>query len=216
MLRNIVLHGKLATLHTEPTVSFDVDTVAEAIRACCFQIKGFEEALKEGSYHISLNENEADNDVDATIAPFQLGNRVTSIHFVPVVAGAKRGGAGKVILGVAMIALAVVTWGSSLTLMGGAVAVAGPGVSTAAGLVISSSTIASLGVSMVLGGVAQLLTPQVSSGNSTDFEAVDERASFLFNGPVNASAQGAPVPLVYGRMRVGTHVVSTGLVTEAI
>ncbi len=215
MLRSIKLYGNLKELYSGD-IEFDVDTVAEAIRACIYQIDGFENTIRNGEYRISLNADDPENDVDESIAPFNLGSTVHTIHIIPVMAGAKRGGIGKVVLGVAMIGLAVATGGGSLTLGGGAVAIAGSGVSTAAGIVISTSTIASLGVSMVLGGVSQLLTPQVGAGSASNYESVDQRASFLFNGPVNTSAQGAPVPLVYGRIRTGSHVVSSGLVSENI
>ncbi len=39
---------------------------------------------------------------------------------------------------------------------------------------------------------------------------------FVFNGPTNISAQGVGVPLVYGRMRVGSVLVSASIVTEIV
>ncbi len=39
----------------------------------------------------------------------------------------------------------------------------------------------------------------------------DEKKSFLFDGPVNSFEQGGPVPLVYGKVRVGSTVISGGL-----
>jgi predicted phage tail protein len=59
--------------------------------------------------------------------------------------------------------------------------------------------------------VMQMVSPQPKSQN---FEPVDRKPSFLFYGAVNASTQGTAVPLVYGRMRVGSVVISAGV--EAI
>lgn len=42
-------------------------------------------------------------------------------------------------------------------------------------------------------------------------EANNQAPSFLFNGPTNSSTQGFPVPVVIGRCRVGSVVVSAGL-----
>ena len=69
---------------------------------------------------------------------------------------------------------------------------------------------------MLLGGVAQLLAPDVDSGDPQTYEKPEAKASFLFNGPVNTAEQGGPVPLVYGRVITGSHVVSSGLSTEKI
>ena len=46
--------------------------------------------------------------------------------------------------------------------------------------------------------------------------AHDPRASFLFSEPGNTSSEGAPVPLAYGRIRVGSVVVSAGIAAEQL
>jgi predicted phage tail protein len=67
-----------------------------------------------------------------------------------------------------------------------------------------------LGASMALGGVIQMLSPQTSGLAGT----TDNGTSYYFNGPVNSAAQGEPVPLVYGRMRVGSKVISSGIFAQ--
>ena len=49
-----------------------------------------------------------------------------------------------------------------------------------------------------------------------ELESPDQRSSFIFNGAVNISSQGTPVPLVYGQMRTGSVVVSAGINTEEV
>ena len=110
------------------------------------------------------------------------------ISFVPVVAGA--GAVGRILIGVAIIAAAV--------LIPGAAAWLGP---TAYGLIIG------VGTSLVLGGVAQLLTPTPST--STD--EGDPRKSFSFSGIQNTNRAGVPVPVVYGETLVGSVVISAGI-----
>lgn len=214
MLRKIVLHGNLSELYDED-IYFDVDSVAEAVRACCYQIDGFESVFRSGSYHVHLNK---DDYIDETILSFVLGKNVNEIHFIPVISGSK-GGGGKAILGIAMIGLAFATGGVGL-IAGGVGLQTGAGVGALAGIYggvgISASSIAMLGVSMVLGGVSQMLSPQVSSASADTYERPDQRPSFIFNGPVNVAEQGGPVPLVYGRIRTGSVVVSSGLNTEQI
>lgn len=46
-----------------------------------------------------------------------------------------------------------------------------------------------------------------------DRENATKQDSFIFDGPVNSTEQGHPVPVVYGRMRVGSVVASAGIAT---
>jgi predicted phage tail protein len=64
-----------------------------------------------------------------------------------------------------------------------------------------------IGASLVLGGVAQLLTPTPSI--TTD--EGDPRKSFSFSGIQNTSRAGVPVPVVYGETLVGSVVISAGI-----
>lgn len=63
-----------------------------------------------------------------------------------------------------------------------------------------------MGVSLALGGIAQMVSPQQTTGTNL--------ASYNFNGAENTTSQGGPVPLLYGRMRVGSTVISEGLLAE--
>lgn len=65
------------------------------------------------------------------------------------------------------------------------------------------------GVSMAAGGIIQMLSPQPKLQQNAD--SSDNQASYLFSGPVNTTAQGNPVPVLYGRMIVGSAVISAGM-----
>ncbi|MGU2416031.1 tail assembly protein [Burkholderia cenocepacia] len=64
-----------------------------------------------------------------------------------------------------------------------------------------------VGVSLALGGLAQLISPQ---------QATQQKSlqSYNFNGAENTAYQGGPVPLLYGRMRIGSTVISEGLLAQ--
>ncbi|MEK7492166.1 MAG: tail assembly protein, partial [Pseudomonadota bacterium] len=68
------------------------------------------------------------------------------------------------------------------------------------------------GASMALGGVVQMLSPQAKGLSTKD--SPNNGASYNFNGPVNTTAQGNPVPILYGRMIVGSAVLSGGIFAE--
>ena len=65
-----------------------------------------------------------------------------------------------------------------------------------------------------LGGLAQFLAPTPTVDSPAAFEPADQKPSFLFNGPVNTSAQGSVIPVVYGTMLCGSVVVASGIETE--
>jgi len=66
-----------------------------------------------------------------------------------------------------------------------------------------------MGVSLVIGGVSQLLfSPQTQTQSA---EREENKPSFIFNGAVNTTRQGNCVPICYGRMIVGSQVISAGL-----
>jgi predicted phage tail protein len=72
-----------------------------------------------------------------------------------------------------------------------------------------SPQLAQLGWAMVLGGVIQLLSPQRQGNSKTENEA-----SYALDGPVNTTASGGPVALIFGRMVIGSSTISAGLSTD--
>ena len=70
----------------------------------------------------------------------------------------------------------------------------------------------SLGVSLALSGVAQLLAPRPQATATP--EKADNQPSLAFDGAVNTMGQGGPVPLGYGRLQVGSAIVSIGFSTN--
>jgi len=113
-----------------------------------------------------------------------------------VVAGA--GAVGRIIAGIALIAL---TFGI------GAIVSAGVTLGGLAGIGTVGTAIVGIGVSLVIGGIAQLLTPIPK----TSKDEGDPRKSFSFSGIQNVSRAGVPVPVVYGETLVGSVVVSAGI-----
>lgn len=70
-----------------------------------------------------------------------------------------------------------------------------------------------IGAALALGGVSQLLTPTPKNQAGTQS---DNKPSYIFNGAANTTAQGNPVPVLYGEMVVGSAVISAGMVAKEI
>jgi predicted phage tail protein len=81
--------------------------------------------------------------------------------------------------------------------------------------IVAANAIAGIGVSLILGGVAELISPMPSLGFNSGKEAA-RLESFSFSGIVNTSKQGMAVPICYGRAFVGSAVISSGLDVDQV
>ena len=122
-----------------------------------------------------------------------LGFPVTGdvIRIVPVIIGSKKAGLIQTILGAVLVIASI--WM--------------PGLSIAA-----SNMMFAAGASITLGGVVQMISPQATGLASK--QSSDNRASYAFGGVTNTAAQGYPVPLLYGRRRIGGASISAGIYVE--
>lgn len=186
----------------------DVQTPAEAVRALCHQLPEFENRLREGVYRIRRGTEE--NGIDESMPSLSVSlGRTKEIHIYPELSGAKRGGVGKVLLGIALIGASFLVPGMQGFALSKAL---GQTAFHVFGSAVTFGHVALFGVSMALGGVAQMLTPTPEVGNYGDRE---DNSSFLFNGPENRIQQGAVVPLAYGfDIWVGSVVVHSSIVVE--
>ena len=195
-LRTVRLYGKLGArfgrIHR-----LAVASAAEAVRALCALRPGFERELmtsreKGVGYAVFLGKK--------NLRAEQLGEKTDGrdIRIAPVVTGAGFGKIFSVVLGVTLIAVAsIITGGASVGAM----------MTFETGLM--AGALSNVGFMLMMSGVTQMLSPQpkgLSTGNG-----VSNEPSYAFNGVVNTTAQGGPVPLGHGRMIVGSAVISAGI-----
>lgn len=186
MLRKIKLYGALAKFVGHRVLEADVATAAEAVRFLVANWPELERHMADQHYRVhTAGEDLALDDIHNPMGQ--------EILIVPVVAGA--GAAGRILLGAALILGAFFTGGATIGLLGLAAPVA------------VSTVLLGVGASLVLGGIAQLLTPVPKAGKDDN----DPRKSFSFSGVQNTSRPGLPVPIVYGEMLVGSVVISAGI-----
>jgi predicted phage tail protein len=198
MLRTIRIYGRLAKFLKRRKFEAEVSSAAEAVRFLLANFPQLEQHMVDQHYRVSVGSY--DLAVDELHDPAGL----QEIKIVPVVAGA--GAVGRIIAGVALIGLSILTAGATIGLLG-----------LAAPLAISPILVG-IGASLVLGGVAQLLTPvprTVGPGSTSD-TVKDPRKSYSFSGIQNTSRQGLPVPIVYGETLVGSVVISAGIDTVQV
>jgi predicted phage tail protein len=204
MPRRVYLHGNLREKFGGP-FEFHCANTSEAVRLIIANFPDFPAFVANGSYRVIVGSRKKGRHLDETELPMCFPEK-DSIHIVPTISGAK-GGGGKIIIGVALLAVAAVATGGFALGAGG----------TALGIGASGwGSVAMIGASMALSGIAMLLTPTPKSPSLTQNERPEDRPSFLLGGAVNLVEQGHPVPICGGRNILGGIVISAGISIEKI
>jgi predicted phage tail protein len=188
-LVRVHLHGQFAARFGR-VHELAIDTAGEAMAALRSQIPGFAEALRGWrgpGFRVRVGEGAAASWRDEATLMLRLGS-ARRVDIVPVIHGRKRNGWGQVIVGavIAVIGYYTSPYDGGSTL--------------------------SFGISMMLGGAIALLTPIPRGSDSK----AKEEGSRAINGPPNITSAGGPVPLIIGRMLIGSVRISAGLSTDQV
>jgi len=215
-MKVVKVYGALKKqLGGQGTFELDVNTPAEAIKALTANFKGLAKWMVESEQHgvaykVQLGtEVVGEEQIDTLLHPWSE-REVFSI--TPVMSGAGRGW-GQVLLGAALIGLSFVAFpalggafagGSGAGLSGGAIYKAGAWGSKALG---------AIGLSMMLGGVSQMLSPPPPDLNMKQANVLQ---NYSFSGVTNTAQVGTAIPIAYGRLFVGSSVISSGLDVDEV
>ena len=195
MLSKIKLYGKLAKFIGHRVLEADIASAAEAVRFLAVNFPGLEQHMAEQHYRVSVGSYDLSKD------ELHHPSGQQQISIVPVIVGA--GTVGRILVGAALIAASFFTGGATIGLLGLAAPVAVSGV------------LGTIGATLILGGVSQLLSPVPTLPTGQDTQS-DPRKSYSFSGIQQVSRQGVPVPIVYGETMVGSVVVSQGVDTVQV
>lgn len=201
-VRTVRLYGKLGARFGRVHY-LAVNSAAEAVRALGVLHKGFDQFLidsKDMGLGFAVLYGKRNLGVE------QMGDPPShnDIRIAPIVQGSKSGGL-QVVLGIALIAIATIATAgvaglASAGAWGAAIGGSGWGIAGA------------IGLSLAIGGVAQMVTGTQAKIDSA--ESADNTPSYNFSGIKNTTTQGNPVPLCYGEMTVGSACISLGIVAE--
>lgn len=198
MLKTMRLKGvmakKFGAVHR-----YHVADLRELIRAMCSQVPGFKKYVSNAHLHgvrfafFSGKEN-------ISLQEFDMSSASTVFCMEPIIEGSKRGGVLQIVIGAVALVAAYFTAGASFTVLG-----------------VTASTVTTaltgLGISMALGGVIQMLTPQPNY-NIGASSSTDNKPNYAFGSPVNTVAMGYPVPVLYGQREIGGAIISAGSFTS--
>lgn len=183
---NVRFYGSLKQFGTE--FRLDCRTPAEVVQALTSQIPKLRQFIQQGLFTVRVGREYLDNRYLEQGLNQHLKDDST-VHFTPVLKGSKKAGLFQAIVGAAMVVV-----GTFTSWAGGAALIAG-------------------GIGLMAGGVAQMLTKMPSMSTGKDAE---RKQSTSFSNLSNMAAQGRPMPLSYGRIRVGSLIISQGVETMDI
>tara|TARA_Y100001970_G_scaffold150903_1_gene184966 strand:- start:2763 stop:3380 length:618 start_codon:yes stop_codon:yes gene_type:complete len=201
MLRKIKVYGKLRKLlGWENGVYWaDVNSTAEVGRFLVANWPHVKKHMIDQFYKVKAGGYEIGE--DEIYDP--IGQEIS---IIPIAIGAKKffsSGIGKFIAG-ALIVAAVVF-----------VPAAFPVLTIGAGTLATGSIALGIGVSLMISGVIQMLSPQPEHPEGAG--EIDPQSNFSFSGVQNVSRAGIPLSLVYGHeVFVGSVVVSNGVDTAQV
>ncbi|MGY2215730.1 tail assembly protein [Pseudomonas sp. 21615526] len=180
-MTTILLYGQLRQFGRSFRLS--VRSPAEAIKALCVQIPGFERFLS------NAKSRGIEFAVFRGVKPLSEGELAFTgageIRIAPVITGSKRAGLLQTIIGAILIAVSFI-----------------PGF----------QVLMPIGISLVAGGVIQMLSPQ--AGGLKTSAAPENTPGYAFGSAKNTTASGNPVPLCYGKRRVGGAIISAAIYAE--
>lgn len=183
---NVRFYGSLKQFGTE--FRLDCKTPAEVVQALTSQIPKLRQFIQQGLFTVRVGREYLDNRYLEHGLNQHLKDDST-VHFTPVLKGSKKAGLFQTIVGAVMVVV-----GAFTSWAGGAALIAG-------------------GIGLMAGGVAQMLTKMPSMSTGKD---VEKKQSTSFSNLSNMAAQGRPMPLAYGRIRVGSLIISQGVETMDI
>ena len=189
-LRKIKVYGRLAELVGWHVNFADVKNMKDVYKYLVCNYPEIELHLKENIYRITIN-----NDVVKTEEDLLVQSE-GEIRMIPIVSGAW-------------------FWVAAAFLGAGAAAAA----SKVAIIAAIGGLLTSIGTTMLISGVTNMLFPQqqpnigdVNSGLSE----TDARVNYSFSGIQNVSRSGVCIPLIYGEVFTGSIVVSSGTDTAPV
>jgi predicted phage tail protein len=201
MLTKIKLYGDLADFIGYKELEAVVNSSADVIRFLICNFPKVEAYLSDKYYKVLVN--------NTSITKEQIHDPTgkSEISIVPIIVGSGGEETGGIILGAALVGIAIASGGAGVV----GLSFAPTGGALASPL---AAHLGNIGVGLLLMGVSNLLFPQEKP---EDFENdQDPRISFSFSGVQNTSRAGTSIPIVYGECITGSVVISAGTDTDQV
>lgn len=233
MQQTVRLLDSLGERYGEEHTYQNLRSPADAIKLLCINRPAFEKELLE-AHNNGVYYRVVQSGADMSYKDLQLPLGSKDLYIVPVISGSGGGATTKILIGVGLVAASFLLPGAGLFgatgLFGaGSAVVAGTAGATATGVALTTlgTALSAAGAGMILGGIADVISPQpklpklgsnrmagsaeVSRGvgpqNIT--RAMDGAQSYAYTGgSENSVGIGATVPVAFGKVLIGSHLLS--------
>ena len=213
MQQTVRLLDDLGARYGSEHVYFNLRSPAEAIKLLCINHPALQKELTEAHQHgVGYTLVQAGTFLGYDDLQLPLGKN--DLVLAPVIAGSG-GDLTQTLIGAALIAVSLVN-------PFGAAAIGTFGLTSP---ILVNTAVGVIGTTLALQGTAQLLSPQptipavqnrTAPGQNTNAagpqgvsRATSGQQSYAFAGPANTVGVGATVPLVYGKLLIGSHLLSS-------
>jgi predicted phage tail protein len=222
-MQRVRLLGELGERYGTEHTYYNLRTPADAIKLLCINMPELQQELMTAHERgIGYRVLQADQDMGYSDLRLPLGQN--DLVLVPVIAGSGRG-AGQILAGIGLVAFSILTAGAGAGFLGlGLGATAGTFTLGAA----ASSAIGAIGLSLAIGGVAQMLSPQpqlpslgnqrFGSGTNASTRGpqsltrgADGQQSYAYTGAANTVGVGQTIPVAYGKVLIGSQLLSANV-----
>ena len=220
-MTSITLHGEIAEQVGRENWNLKVNSIKEALRAIQVLSKGkllkylIGAAEKSVEYKVLVNKREIMNPESISLEKpdsilnselVMINEKLETLDIVPIIRGAGGGGGNNTTKGVLALVLGVLLIATGVFAPVGF----GLGLSATASATLSGALIGA-GIGLAVTGITLLM---MSPPKFDDFRKIQEDGSkpnYLFDGPSNILGEGGPVPIGYGRMKIGSQTVEVSV-----
>ena len=197
-LKKIKVYGKLRQFLGQSYFEAAVRSPQQAFAFLKANFEGVEKHMNDQLYKIKMGGR-------VVTEEFLTMSGQGDIQIIPVATGA--GPAIPIIGGI--IGIGAGAAAAATTLTGAAGFLVGTVLSTA---------LTTIGTSMLIGGVTDLISPTQPASNISQVGDLDPsiRGSYSFSGIQNVSNAGVPIPIIYGSVFTGSVIISAGSDTAQV
>ena len=230
----VLLAGELGEKYGQKHEYYNLQTPADAIKLLCINYPALKNELVQAHQNgvgYKVIQGGAAMNYDELKLPF--GSKPLLV--VPVITGSGGSSTTSILIGVGLVAASFLLPGAGLFgttgLITGATTGTFSGLAATAGLAGTLTTVgtalSAVGASLILSGTASLLSPQLElpKANRIKGEGSNVRGpgpegitrgasgnqSYAFTGPANTAGTGTTLPVIYGRVTAGSHLIAANL-----
>jgi predicted phage tail protein len=226
----VMLAGELGEKYGTHHEYYNLQTPADAIKLLCINYPALKEEMVQ-AHHNGVGYKVIQGGAAMGYDELQLPFGSKPLLVVPVISGAGGGATTQILAGIGLVAASFLFPGAGLFGASAFGAFGGP-IAAAGTLTSVGTALSAVGASLILGGTASLISPQPQlpnlGANRIRGEGTNVRgpgpdgvtrgamghANYAFTGPANTVGTGATVPLIYGRVIAGSHLLAANLVVS--